>query len=176
MSRLPTEFTPGDKSSKLLDNNQEKFGKVPNIYKLMSHSSNVLEAYLYFSSALIKGSLSERDRQQIALIVSGYDRSQYCASADTLLAKQVGVSDEETRNTLKGTSENPRTMSLINFCLSILENNGFVSDQNMVEIREAGFTDEEIVEIVAAVCIKIFTNYFNHVAESEVDFPLVSLD
>jgi alkylhydroperoxidase family enzyme len=41
-------------------------------------------------------------------------------------------------------------------------------------VRDAGFTEEEIVEIIAHVGMNLFTNYFNHIAGTEVDFPFVS--
>ena len=42
----------------------------------------------------------------------------------------------------------------------------------MAQVRNAGYTDGEVVEIVANVAINIFTNYFNHIANTEVDFPM----
>ena len=41
-------------------------------------------------------------------------------------------------------------------------------------VRSAGFSDGEIVEIIAHVGMNIFTNYFNHIAGTVVDLPLVS--
>jgi alkylhydroperoxidase family enzyme len=37
--------------------------------------------------------------------------------------------------------------------------------------RRASLGDAEIVEIIAAVAINIFTNYVNIAADTEVDFP-----
>ena len=52
---------------------------------------------------------------------------------------------------------------------------GEVSDGAMATVRAAGYNDAEIIEIVANVAVNIFTNYFNLVAQTEVDFPRVSL-
>lgn len=176
MSHLPLEFTPSEKSTQILDEVKQAMGMVPNIHKLMGHSPNVLEGYVAFSAALKKGVLSDADREQIALAVAGFDRCEYCASAHTMLAQKAGISLEETKNNLKGISDSSRASSLIKFCLIILQTKGFVSDEEMHNIHNAGFSDEQIVEIVANVCANIFTNYFNHVAGTEIDFPKVSLD
>jgi uncharacterized peroxidase-related enzyme len=176
MSRLPLEYNPTEKTTQMLAGIQQAIGMTPNIHKLMGHSQHVLEGYLAFSGALAKGSLSAQDREQIALAVAGFDRCIYCASAHSLLGKKAGLSEQETKNNLKGFSETPRTASLIKFCLFVLENKGNVSDQEMMAIRTAGFSDEQIVEIVGNIAINLFTNYFNHVAGTEVDFPKVSLD
>jgi uncharacterized peroxidase-related enzyme len=175
MSRLPLNHQPHPKAAAALEGIQKSIGMLPNIHKLMAHSPAVLEGYLAFSAALGKGSLSAQDREQISLAVAGYDRCEYCASAHTLLAKKAGVSEAEATDNLHGKSGDARMSTLISFCLSMLKNKGFVSDDEMKSLRQAGFTDEQIVEIVAIVCMNIFTNYFNHVAGTDLDFPKVKL-
>lgn len=176
MSNLTSNYTAHEKTTQVLDDVKNTIGMVPNIYKLMGHSPNVLGGFLGFTGALAKGALSAADREQIALVVAGFNRCQYCASAHTLLAQKAGVALEETKKNLKGQSDSPRTLSLIQFALSILETKGFVSEADFAAIKDAGFSDEQVVEIIANVCTNIFTNYFNHVAGTEVDFPKVNLD
>lgn len=176
MSNLPLDFMPDARASKVFGDLKKSLGRVPNIYKLMGNSSIVLEAYLNFSNALGKGSLSEQDRQHIALAVAGYDKCVYCASAHTLMAKNAGVSIEETQQNLHGNSKDSRINSLIMFCLAIVNNKGNVSDADIDMIRKADFNDAQIVEIIANVCANIFTNYFNHVARTDLDFPEVKVD
>jgi alkylhydroperoxidase family enzyme len=43
----------------------------------------------------------------------------------------------------------------------------------VASLRAAGATDAELAEIVGAVALNIFSNYFNHIAGTEVDFPEV---
>ena len=142
----------------------------------MGHSPNVLEGYLGFNEALKKGSLSGAEREQIALAVAGFNQCEYCASAHTMLAQKEGVSQKETKQNLQGKSETPKIQHLIEFCLAILQTKGFVSDDAIKKIKKVGYSDEQVVEIIANVCTNIFTNYFNHVVETEIDFPKVSLD
>ena len=52
---------------------------------------------------------------------------------------------------------------------------GAIADGDFARVRRAGYTEGEIAEIVANVALNLFTNYFNHVARTEVDFPRVSL-
>jgi uncharacterized peroxidase-related enzyme len=176
MSGKNLKSSSNEKSAKTLESIQKSVGILPNIFKLMANSSNVLEGYLSFSSAIAKGTLSAQEREQIALATAGFNKCQYCASAHSLMAKKAGVSEEETKKNIHANSSISKTDSLIKFCISILQNKGHVSDQEISNIRGAGFSDEAIVEIVACVCANIFTNYFNHVAGTEIDFPKVSLD
>lgn len=176
MSRLSSNFSKNAQSAQLLNDLQKKLETVPNIFKIMGNSFAVLSGYLAFSNALKQGTLSEADREQIALAVAGFDHCEYCASAHTLFSKKLDISEVEARKNLKGDSDSPRTAALIKFCLSILQNKGSVTDHELEHIRSQDFSDEAIVEIVANVVINIFTNYFNHVAETDLDFPKVSLD
>ncbi len=43
----------------------------------------------------------------------------------------------------------------------------------MEPFRAAGLTDAEITEVIANVALNVFTNYFNLVAKTELDFPQV---
>lgn len=175
MARISLPSKPHDKATQLLDGVKKAAGMLPNIHQLMANSPAVLEGYLAFAQALGKGKLSSQDREQIALAVAGFDRCEYCASAHTLLAKKAGVSPEEADNNLRGKGDTPRASALIAFALSILKNKGFVSEEDMKAFRKAGFDDEVIVEVVAIVAMNMFTNYFNHVAGTDLDFPKVKL-
>jgi alkylhydroperoxidase family enzyme len=50
-----------------------------------------------------------------------------------------------------------------------------VSDADLSTARQAGVTDAEIAEVVGVVSLNLFTNYFNHVADPQIDFPVVQL-
>jgi len=57
----------------------------------------------------------------------------------------------------------------------VLKTRGGVSDADLEEVRAAGYSDGEIAEIIAHAALNVLTNYFNKVAETEVDFPRVAL-
>lgn len=175
MSRIKTPSKPNDITTKILVDLEKAMGMTPNIFKIMANSPIVLEGYLTFSATLSKGTLSAQDREQIALTVAGFNHCEYCASAHTALATKAGVSSEETKKNLHGTSDSPRTTALIKFVLAILKTKGNITNDELAALRTAKFTDEQVVEIVAIICVNIFTNYFNHVADTEIDFPKVSL-
>jgi uncharacterized peroxidase-related enzyme len=176
MARLSSDFSANEKSSQILGDVKKNMGMVPNIFKILGNSSAVLSGYLAFSGALKQGTLSDQEREQIALAVAGFDHCEYCASAHSAFASKLGISENEAKKNLRGDSDSPRIASLIKFCLAVLQYKGSVSDEEVEHIRSEGFSDEAIVEIVANIAINIFTNYFNHVAETDLDFPKVSLE
>jgi uncharacterized peroxidase-related enzyme len=160
-------------SQPLLAAVQQKLGVTPNLFKTLAHSTAGLQSYLQQSQALAAGVLPPKVREQIALVTAGANGCDYCASAHTLLGKGVGVSAEEAAQNLRGVASDARTQAALKFARAIVETRGNVTESQLASVRDAGYSDAEIVEIVAHVAMNIFTNYFNHVAGTEVDFPFV---
>lgn len=175
MPRLKAiETTEADPRTKeLLEGVQKKLGMTPNVMKTMANSPAVLEAYLGFSGALGKGTLPAKLREQIALTVGELNRCEYCLSAHSAVGKMVGLSDEEIADSRRGVSPDRKTEAVLQFASKVVTERGWVSDDDVAALRAAGTTDAELAEIVAAVALNTFSNYFNHVAAPEVDFPEV---
>jgi len=72
-------------------------------------------------------------------------------------------------------SSDPKAEAALRFAQSIVVTRGNVTDNDVRRVKEAGYTQGEVAEIVANVAANIFTNYFNHVAQTEVDFPKIEL-
>jgi uncharacterized peroxidase-related enzyme len=173
MARLttiqPTEAT--GRTKELLEGVQRKLGVTPNMMKTMANSPAVLEGYLNFSGALAKGALSGGVREQIALTVAETNRCAYCLSAHTALGKGAGLSDSELSAARTAESADPKTTAALVFARTVTQSGGRIADADMEAIRAAGYTEGEIAEVLAAVALNVFTNYFNIAAQVEVDFP-----
>jgi uncharacterized peroxidase-related enzyme len=165
--------TASGKAKKLLDKVQAKLGMTPNILRTMANSPAVLEAYLGFSTALKGGLLPAKLREQIALAVSEANGCEYCLAAHSAVGKMVGLSEEDILDSRHGGSPDSKVEAALRFASQMVEKRGWVSDEDVVRLRSAGYEDAEIAEIVANVALIMFTNYFNHVAETVVDFPPV---
>lgn len=163
------------KAKELLDGVKTKIGMVPNLMRTFANSAAALEAYLSFSGALGGGLLGAKVREQIALAVADTNSCEYCLSAHTAIGKMVGLNENEIAASRQATSGDGRTDATLKFAHQIVVKRGEVDDRDVQAVRLAGFSDGEITEIVANVALNIFTNYFNHVAQTVVDFPKVSL-
>lgn len=152
---------------------KQKLGVVPNIFATFAHSPAVLNAYLGFSDALGQAKLPADVREQIALAVAGENQCDYCASAHTMMAKGAGVSADEAARNLQGQASDPRTQAILRFSRLVVEERGLVDPQELQTLRNAGVSEQEIVEIIATISINIFTNYFNHIVDTEIDFPRI---
>lgn len=155
----------------LLSSVKRKLGTVPNLISTMANSPAAAKAYLGFSQALSAGALPARLREQIALVVGETNDCGYCVAAHTVLGKGAGLTERETCDARRATSRDGKERDALEFARKVVQDRGVVGDADVERLRGAGYTVGEIAEIVANVALNLFTNYFNHVAGTEVDFP-----
>jgi len=160
-------------TKELLDTTQRQLGRVPNLYRAMANAPAALDGYLAMRNALVKGQLNVQDRERLALLVAQENGCAYCVSAHTLRGSKIGLTEEDLVRTRAGESDDPRTAALLKFTQEVVRRRGSVSEDTRDEAEAAGLTAVELGEAVAHVALNVLSNYFNHVAEPELDFPLV---
>lgn len=172
MSRIQAvdPSTATGKAKELLDAVKGKLGLVPNMTRVMAASPAVLESYLAFSGALAGGLLDARTREQLALLTAQQNHCDYCLSAHTAIGKMVGLNHDQIAASRAGDGSSPRTTAALTFA----KTKGQVGEAELAAVRNAGFSEGEIAEIIAHVALNAFTNYFNVAADVEIDFPRVS--
>jgi uncharacterized peroxidase-related enzyme len=163
--------TAEPRTAEILGAVKKKLGSVPNLIATMAQAPAVVNAYLGFSQALSSGSLPARLREQIALVVGQTNDCDYCLAAHSAIGRKVGLSATEVEQARRGTADDARTAAALDFARKVVKERGRVTDEDVNQVRQAGYSDGEIGEIVANVVENIFTNYFNHVAATEIDFP-----
>ncbi|WP_251359142.1 carboxymuconolactone decarboxylase family protein [Kangiella sp. TOML190] len=161
-------------TQEILTTVKTKMGVLPNIIATLANSESSLIAYLNFSEALAHGELSAALKEQIALSTAGANDCDYCASAHTFIGANVGLDAKEMRANLSGDSSSETTQKILYFVNEIIAKQGRVATRSVQILRDAGLSDGIIIEIFANTVLNIFTNYFNHLAETEIDFPEVS--
>jgi len=167
----PEEAT--GKAKDILEGVQAKFGMVPNILATMAHSPAALTGYLQLQGALASGVLSASFREQIALIVSQTNGCNYCLAAHTAIGKGAGLSESEALASRQGESTDAKAQAGLQFARKIIDTRGWVSDDDYNAAKEAGYSSEEIIEIIGLIAQYIFANYFNHIVGTVSDFPAV---
>jgi uncharacterized peroxidase-related enzyme len=175
LNRLPQldPATTTGKPRQLLDAVQTKLGIVPNLMRVLANAPAALEGYLQFSGALAGGVLNARIREQIAIAVAQGNHCDYCLSAHTFIGGKLGVAAADLASARHAESPNAKDNAILKLALTVLVQQGQISDEALQQARTAGLTDAEIVETTAHVALNLFTNYINHVARTVVDFPEV---
>jgi AhpD family alkylhydroperoxidase len=120
------------------------------------------------------GLLSPRLQEQLALVIAQDNECDYCLSAHTASGRGVGLSSDEVVASREGRASDRKVEAALQFARAVVERRGGVSDQELARVREAGFTDGKITEIIAHVALNVFTNYFNRAAQTDIDFPKVT--
>lgn len=164
-----------DERKEILSQIHSAFGTVPNMFKAIANSSSALKMMWGAFGALSKGKLKPKLTEQIAVAIANANRCEYCLAAHTVLGKGAGASLEDMRLAQKGISQDPQTQAALTFALKLVYERANVSSKDIDSLKEIGFSEEEITEILAHVALNIFTNYTNVAFEVPVDFPKVGL-
>lgn len=176
MQRIQAITQPEGKAKQLLDGVKQAMGATPNIFTTFANSAAALEAYLGINNALANGVLEPTLREQLAVTIAGYNGCNYCASAHVFLGGKAGIERDELVANSKGKSTDAKTQAAIDFARALLEKRGKISNEDLSAVRAAGFSDEEVIEILAHVAMNTFTNYFNETALTAIDFPMFDVN
>ena len=178
MTRLPTpasiEASPAA-AQPLLQAVKKQLGVVPNMFRLISNSPAALEGYLGLNGALAKGTLEAPTRERIALAVAEVNGCDYCLSAHSYLGKNLAkLSDVEIAANRGGHSADVKADAAVGFAVKLVKARGHVTDADIKAVKDAGYSDAQLIEIVLHVALNTLTNYVNEVAKTEIDFPVVT--
>ncbi|MGL5335608.1 MAG: carboxymuconolactone decarboxylase family protein [Enterovibrio sp.] len=148
---------------------------VPNLYATLAHSPALFNAFLAFADALGKGRLTGRQRELLALAIGQANSCQYCLSAHTLLAGKEGLKPDEIKKARQGQASNPVDNALLQLAVLLVTQRGVVTNEQLSKAYSAGLDDELVLEVLGQVIVNTMTNYGNHLAATEIDFPVVPL-
>lgn len=178
MSRISTPASIADApeaSRPMLNAVKAQLGVTPNVFLVAANSPAALTSYTGMLGALAKGKLPAPTHERIALAVAEANGCDYCLSAHTYLGKHVAkLDDAEMIANRGGRSNDSKADAAVRFARKVMETRGHVGDADIRAVRDAGYDDAQVVEIVQHVALNTWTNYVNSVAQTEIDFPIVT--
>ncbi|CAB3642821.1 carboxymuconolactone decarboxylase family protein [Achromobacter pestifer] len=174
VSLIDPAHTTADRAA-LLSQIHGAFGATPNMFKAVANSPAALKSMWGSFGALGGGVIPAKLGEQIAVAVADRNACEYCLAAHTALGRKAGASAEEMTAAQDGQATDPKTAAALRFALQLVEARGQIGQADVQAVRAAGFSDEEIVEILAHVALNLFTNYVNVAFAVPVDFPGVKL-
>lgn len=170
---LEPEHVPVD-SKPTLDAFTRSLGFTPNMMATFAHSPIAFNAWATLLGALSKA-LDVKTRDSIGLAVSEVNGCNYCLTVHSFTAEHMAkLSPEDILLARKGHASDPKRDAAVDFARKIIETRGKVGHEDVQVVRDAGYTDANIMEIVALVAMYSLTNFFNNVFEPEHDFPAVT--
>ena len=160
-------------SKLILEAVHQQLGVVPNLFRLIATSPAVLEGFTFNNAALAK-TLDLKTRERIALAIAQVNGCDYCLSAHSYLALNLAkLSPQEIALNRKGESGDTKADAAVRFATQVARERGHVTEDDIKAVRTAGFSDAQIVEIIAVVAENCFTNFLNEAAKTDIDFPVV---
>ena len=139
----------------------------------MSISPDVLAGFVGLQSSLAK-TLDIKTRDAIALAVSEVNGCGYCIAAHSYVATNFArMSPEEIALNRRGGSHDIKHAAATNFAQHLMTTRGKVSDADLQAVRDAGYSNAQVIEMVALSAQFLLTNFINHVAQTDIDFPAI---
>ncbi|MBL4801127.1 MAG: carboxymuconolactone decarboxylase family protein [Emcibacter sp.] len=173
---LHTPETAPEDTLPLFENSQKAFGMIPNLHAVMGESPRLLEAYQLVHGLFMKTSLSADEQTVVWQTINVEHECHYCVPAHTAVANMMGVS-EDISNALRDKTALPEKLEVLRgFTLKMLRQRGQVGEADVTEFLEAGYTRQNILEVILGLSQKVMSNYVNHVAETPVDVRFQAYD
>lgn len=164
-----------DEQRALLDAIHAQLGMVPNFLRVFANSPAALRAFLGLHGIAGQGSLDPQTRERIALALAEQNGCEYCLSAHTAIGRKAGLSNAEIAANRAGGSEDPRAAAAVGFARALAAHAGQVSTAELLAVREAGYNDADIVEIITHTGMNLLTNILGKASQVDIDFPPVAL-
>jgi AhpD family alkylhydroperoxidase len=169
---VPTNDQLSPESQQLLEFYIKKLGRIPNLYATIGYSSSALKAMLEFEEALNHSVFTAKEKEAIYLVVSQVNGCEYCLAAHSLLAAKRGYKNEEILNLRRGLATDAKLQTALQLAKAIAENKGAVEDNLKNAFFEAGYNEAALMELIALVTIRTFTNYVYVLTKIPIDYPL----
>lgn len=159
----------------LFDAIQANLGMVPNFLKVFANSPAALKAFLGLHHIAGEGSLDAQTRERIALALAQQNSCAYCLSAHTAIGRKAGLDNPEIEANRAGGSRDRKAAVAVRFARSLVAHMGEVTTEELLEMRNAGYSESDIVEVITHVGMNILTNLLGKAGRVDIDFPKVEL-
>jgi uncharacterized peroxidase-related enzyme len=174
MSRLsvPNLASASGATAEIYAQIKTAIGNVPNTFAAIgAHRPAALKAMLAADAVLASGTLTKSDQETIKLIVSDVAGCDYCVAAHSVLGKLAGLNADELKRIRQGLpTGDAKRDALVRFVRALAKTSGTISNEAFAAIKAAGYTDEQLVDISLAFATIVFTNVFNRINDTEIDF------
>lgn len=170
---LTPEQVPAE-SKQTLDMFTTNIGFAPNMMATFAQSPIAFNSWAALLGSLSKA-LDVKTRDSIGLAVSEVNGCNYCLTVHSFTAERMAkLPADDIILARKGHASDPKRDAAVQFARKVVETRGKVSDADLKTVRDAGYTDANIMEIIALVAMYSLTNFFNNVFDPEKDFPAVA--
>jgi alkylhydroperoxidase family enzyme len=162
--------TASEASKPLLENSVKGFGMIPNLHAAMAESPALLEAYQTLHELAQKASFDNEELTVVWQTINVEHACHYCVPAHTAIANMMNVNAEITEALRNQTPlKSTKLETLRDTTLLMVRNRGVIEQADIDTFYAAGFSKQNLLDIVLVVAQKVMSNFTNHLAETPVD-------
>jgi len=177
MSRIltPAVDTATGAAAEVFEQIRKVAGSVPNTFAAIGAlNPAALRAVLSADGVLAHSTLTKQDQETIKLVVSAVAGCDYCVAAHSVLGKMTGLKPDVLAQLRAGGSTGDiKRDALASFVRTLTKTSGTIPEEDFEAIKHAGYSDAQLVDISLAIAITVFTNVFNRINDTDIDFPPV---
>ncbi|MEM5565542.1 carboxymuconolactone decarboxylase family protein [Psychroserpens sp. AS72] len=164
--------TAPEGSKALLEQSLKANGMIPGLHGVLAGAPGILEAYQTIHKLFTETSFNKDELTVVWQTINVEHECHYCVPAHTAIAKMMKVDDAITEALRNETPlEDSKLEALRTLTLAITRNRGHVSQKELAAFYEAGYGEQQVLEIILGLSQKVISNYTNHIANTAVDAP-----
>jgi AhpD family alkylhydroperoxidase len=166
MSRIaPVSRDVGDERARELLDELASRGTEPGpMVRAMASAPALLRGYVELSRAMKRSHLDRRVSERISLAVQEWLGCDYCVEAHSRAARALGLTETDIELARQGTAIDPKIAAMVAFGQQVFAAPAEVTDEQVDELRDLGYSDEQIAEVPGLVALNVLTGAFNLVA------------
>ena len=167
---IHTVETAPDESKEALAHAQKTFSFIPNLEGIFAEAPALLQGSMTLWDLFETTSFTPIERQVVYLTANYENSCDYCMAAHSGLAKMTGMSEENIEALRNGTPMlEPKLQALRYFTQQMVRDRGWVEDSEIEAFMAAGYSKQQVLEVILGVAIKVMHNYTNHIAKTPLD-------
>lgn len=173
MSRLTIQTieSAAPEAKERLQAAQKASGFLPNLLGVLANAPTALETYQVVGAITAKGSLSPAEREVVQITAARKNACGFCVAGHTKIAQKLVRMPEDIVQALRNTEalSDPKLNALAVFTLALIEQRGQVTDQELADFLAAGYTEQNVLDVVLGVSLATLCNFANNVAQTEIN-------
>ena len=167
---IHTKETAPKESLSILESTEKAYGFLPNLIGVLAESPAGVKGYRTLMDIFDESSFTPTERQVVLLAVSRYSECHYCVAAHSTIADIQKVQQDVTdaiRNDLPIADSKLEALRV--FTTKVVDRRGWVTEEDTQDFIQAGYNNQQIIEVILGVSVKTLSNYVNHISETPVD-------
>ena len=172
---IHTPETAPEASKPFLEASKKRFGFSPNILGALAESPAALEGYISLATLFSGTSFTATERQIVSIAASAKNGCAYCVAAHSTMAAGDKVAEDVIAALRDGEPiADARLEALRRFTEILVEKRGWAGDQEVQAFINAGYSRQQVIEVLLGITQKTLSNYINHLADTPLDDAFAS--